>query len=78
MSTKRQSALAPDDLTPFETSEIGQGQQTTDQLDYLADMIAELRTMAHDGHLITLAGILSLAHAEAMQQVIARQRLAQN
>jgi sensor histidine kinase regulating citrate/malate metabolism len=52
--------------------------QTADQLDYMADMISELRTMAQDGHLITLAGILSLAHAEAMQQMIARQKLGQN
>jgi len=36
-----------------------------DQLEYMADMILELRQMARDRKLETLAGILDLAYAEA-------------
>ncbi len=78
MPTTYPTASTPDEVTSTATSMSSPRSQTADQLDYMADMISELRTMAQDGHLITLAGILSLAHAEAMQQMIARQKLGQN
>lgn len=36
-----------------------------DQLAYMADMISELQRMADQSGLVTLAGILALAHVEA-------------
>jgi hypothetical protein len=36
-----------------------------DQIEYMADLIAELKEMANNHKLATLAGILELAHAEA-------------
>jgi hypothetical protein len=36
-----------------------------DQVEYMADLISELKEMAHNHKLTTLAGILELAHAEA-------------
>lgn len=40
----------------------------TDQIVYVADMILELQTMARRANLNTLAGILDLAHTEALLQ----------
>lgn len=37
-----------------------------DYIDYLADMIHELQRMAEQGGLVTLSGILRLAHTEAL------------
>jgi hypothetical protein len=37
----------------------------SDQIEYMADLLAELREMAIGHNLSTLAGILDLAHAEA-------------
>lgn len=39
-----------------------------DQIAYVADMILELQTMVRRVNLTTLAGILDLAHAEALLQ----------
>lgn len=39
-----------------------------DRIAYMADMISELRCLAHEAQCMTLAGILGLAHAEAQQQ----------
>jgi hypothetical protein len=39
-----------------------------DQIAYVADMIMELQTMVRRSNLTTLAGILDLAHAEALLQ----------
>ena len=36
-----------------------------EQIEYIADLIAELKEMARTNRLATLAGILELAHAEA-------------
>lgn len=36
-----------------------------EQIEYIADLIAELKEMARANRLTTLAGILELAHAEA-------------
>lgn len=36
-----------------------------DQLEYMADLLRELAEMARDQRLVTLTGILELAHAEA-------------
>ena len=47
---------------------------TLDQLDYMADLIAELREMASHAGLGTLAGILALAQSEAGQQIARRRR----
>ncbi len=44
------------------------GPALTEQLDYLADMVHELRDIALRADLRTLAGILDLAYAEARQQ----------
>lgn len=41
-----------------------------DQLDYLADMVGELRTMARQLGAETLADILALAHAEAARAAV--------
>lgn len=38
---------------------------TRDQLEYMADLLLELRDMAHSNNLVTLEGILDLARAEA-------------
>lgn len=40
-----------------------------DQLEYIADLVLELKGLAHSQHLTTLAGILDLAHAEAQQRL---------
>jgi hypothetical protein len=40
-----------------------------DQLDYMADLIAEFRVMSDRSGLTTLAGILSLAQVEAALQL---------
>jgi hypothetical protein len=37
----------------------------SDQIEYMADLLAELREMAINSNLATLAGILDLAQAEA-------------
>ncbi len=51
---------------------------TLDQLDYLADLVAELRAMSGQAGLTTLAGILALAQVEASAQIAqARSRQAQ-
>ena len=42
--------------------------RSSDYLDYLSDMILELRMMAERAETPTLAGILDLAHREARQQ----------
>ncbi len=44
------------------------GSALADQLDYVADMVHELRDMSLRAELRTLAGILDLAYAEARQQ----------
>lgn len=41
------------------------------KLDYMADLVLELKQLADLAGLKTLAGILALAHAEALQQVAA-------
>lgn len=38
---------------------------SSDQLEYIADLIQELEDLARSQKLTTLAGILDLAHAEA-------------
>ena len=43
-----------------------------DQLDYLADMVGELRTMARRLGAETLADVLALAHAEAARAAVRR------
>jgi hypothetical protein len=45
-----------------------------DQLQYMADLIAELQVMAQDSGLDTLAGILALGVTEAHVQLSARRR----
>jgi hypothetical protein len=42
---------------------------TLDQLDYLADLVAELREMSGRAGLTTLSGILALAQTEANAQI---------
>ena len=42
---------------------------SVDQLDYMADMIAEMREMSQRAGLSTLAGVLQLAETEAAQQI---------
>lgn len=50
------------------------GSHTAEYMDYLSDMVLELRAMAERGNAPTLAGILDLAYREARQQLIARTR----
>ena len=45
-----------------------------DRLTYIADMIRELQVMAQETKCQTLAGILGLAQAEAMQQRVGQNR----
>ena len=52
-------------------SENSQQALAADKLDYLADMVLELKQLADRSGLRTLAGILALAHIEASQQVAA-------
>jgi hypothetical protein len=40
-------------------------EESRDQLEYMADLIVELRTMAQKQHLTTLVGLLELANREA-------------
>ncbi len=47
---------------------------TIDHLEYMADLISELREMSHRSGLETLAAILALAETEAGQQIAARRR----
>ena len=43
-----------------------------DQLDYMADLMSELREMSQRSGLTTLAAILGLAQTEAAQQILKR------
>ena len=43
-----------------------------DQLDYMADLVSELREMSQRSGLTTLAAILALAQTEAAQQIMRR------
>lgn len=43
-----------------------------DQLDYMADLVSELREMSSRAGLTTLAAILALAQTEAAQQIANR------
>jgi hypothetical protein len=45
---------------------------TVDHLEYMADLMSELREMSHRSGLETLAAILALAETEAGQQIAAR------
>ncbi len=42
--------------------------RTSQKIDYMADLVSELQEMAERGGLKTLAGLLALAHVEALQQ----------
>lgn len=46
-------------------NERGSASRATDQIEYMADLILELRDMARNNRLETLAGLLELANAEA-------------
>lgn len=46
----------------------GERRQAADQLDYLDDMVCELKEMADRSGHTTLAAILALAHIEAQQR----------
>lgn len=46
--------------------------QRGDYIEYMADMISELRSLADRTDCRTLAGILELAHREAMLQAVRR------
>lgn len=48
--------------------------QTRDQVEYIADLLLELKEMAGGHGFATLAGILDLAHAEARVQAGSRYR----
>ena len=50
----------------------GRGTLSIDQLDYMADLVAELREMSQRSGLTTLAAILALAQIEAGQQISKR------
>ena len=39
-----------------------------DRLEYIADLLLELRTIASEAKCDTLAGLLSLSHAEALRR----------
>jgi len=45
-----------------------------DQLEYMADLIAEFRDMSSTAGLTTLAGILALAQSEAALQLSTRRK----
>lgn len=47
---------------------------TIDQLEYVTDLIAELREMSQRSKLSTLASLLALAQAEAAREVALRRR----
>ncbi|MCC7250920.1 hypothetical protein [Hyphomicrobium sp.] len=47
---------------------VGTSQSEIDQIEYIADLVLELRELARKYNLSTLAGILDLAHAEARQR----------
>ncbi len=53
------------DAEEYATSSSG---TVRDQIEYLADMILELRQISARSGLTTLSGILELAHAEAQLQ----------
>ena len=47
----------------------GAGPSLPERLDYMADLILELKCMAEQSGLRSLAGALGLAHAEARHQL---------
>lgn len=49
-------------------------QQTRYQLEYLADLVLELKTMADKANTPTLSGLLDLAHREAQIQLEQRKQ----
>lgn len=59
------TSVTEDDRAPL----LQRQQMSVDQLDYLSDLISELREMSLKGGLTTLAAILALAHTEAIQQM---------
>jgi hypothetical protein len=66
-----QTMAANANETHYGTSSDYQMQQplTLDQLDYLVDLVAELREMSGRAGLTTLSGILALAQTEANAQI---------
>jgi hypothetical protein len=44
--------------------------ERVERLSYLADMVAEMQDLAAREGCVTLAGLLSLSHAEAQRQVL--------
>jgi hypothetical protein len=56
---------------PLQTAAADSG---VDHLNYLSDLIDELREMADKAQLETLAGILGLAFIEANKQIAARRK----
>lgn len=55
-----------------EPSTVARAPLTADQLDYMADLILELKQMAERLDLDTLTVILALGHREALHQVSKR------
>ena len=70
MNTSQGSADGPSKVVSEAGTE-GHGAKAVlaaDRLDYLADMISELRALAARAGHTTLAGLLALAYVEAKQQ----------
>ena len=65
--TVPQIASAPDSVDANDYASSSSG-AVRDQIEYLADMILELRQISTRAGLSTLSGILDLAHAEAQLQ----------
>lgn len=67
-------ATSPADVSGSTADAAGDGRvaDLAVQLDYLADMILEMREIAERAELTTLAGILDLAHSEARLRAGAR------
>lgn len=63
-------------LEQSETLASGRHEMSIDQLDYMADLIAEFRAMSDRAGMATLAGILALAQSEAALQLKSRRRTA--
>ena len=73
----RQSVRNDDRSTEMATvpDETASGSPTsTDSLEYLADLVTELKSLAHASRLENLSAILSLAEAEMANQIAARRK----
>jgi hypothetical protein len=72
--TQPEIVSSRDMMTPPETGPSRNALHQLDQLEYLADLVCELRSMALTAGLQTTTQLLAVAHFEVLQQIAARRR----